>query len=333
MYPTRRDFIGALGLCAPFSSGLAISCGDEAKQVASLEIQHGDLKAKFRDNAASPKILSGVASLFNLKDAPTFDAFDPDSQGASGGLNFEHIISGHKNRNNAFTPRNGKFDLYALPGGKSVELVRLKENDPWAVASTLRYTLAAPNYIDLDFRAVPHDRSRFGKRGHAIFFFADYMNNVEQTALHFFGIEKAGGQETWIAADAPKGHRDWNQGGTYRSMAAQEVEYDQDHNFPLNSWSYDYPRFSKPFYYGRAAHGMVFVIMFNKMYSPVEEMRFSLFKFKLRRFPRPAWDFQYVLRNIQEGKECGFKARMVWKKFVSAEDCLKEYESWQLSMK
>jgi hypothetical protein len=53
-----------------------------------------------------------------------------------------------------------------------------------------------------------------------------------------------------------------------------------------------------------------------------------LFKFKLPRLPRPAWDFQYVLRKLERGKEYGFKARLVWKKFVSPEDCLKEYEAW-----
>ena len=103
---------------------------------------------------------------------------------------------------------------------------------------------------------------------------------------------------------------------------------DADHNFKLNSWSYDYPRFTKPFYFGRAANGMVFILMFNRIYTEEDEIRFSLFKFKLRRFPRPAWDFQYVIRKIEEEKEYGFTARLVWKKFVSREDCLHEYESW-----
>ena len=133
----------------------------------------------------------------------------------------------------------------------------------------------------------------------------------------------------WISANAPKGHPDWNQGGTYRSSTASDLEYDADHNFKLNSWSYDFPRFTKPFYYGRAANGMVFMLMFNKIYTDEDEIRFSLFKFKLRRFPRPAWDFQYVIRKLDEKKEYGFKARLVWKKFVSQKDCLKEYETWR----
>jgi hypothetical protein len=133
---------------------------------------------------------------------------------------------------------------------------------------------------------------------------------------------------TGEAADAPKDHRDWNQGGTYRSASASDLEYDSDHNFKLNSWSYDYPRFTKPFYYGRTAKSMAFMLMFNKMYTEDDEIRFSLFKFALPRFPRPAWDFQYVIQNIQAGKEYGFKARLVWKRFVSPADCLEEYTAW-----
>ncbi len=42
----------------------------------------------------------------------------------------------------------------------------------------------------------------------------------------------------------------------------------------------------------------------------------------------PAWDFQYVIHQVEEGREYGFRGRLVWKKFVSAADCLREYESW-----
>ena len=68
--------------------------------------------------------------------------------------------------------------------------------------------------------------------------------------------------EEWIAADAPKTHPDWNRGGTYRHASADAISYDENHNFKLNVWSYDYPRFTKPFWYGRTARGMVFQIMF-----------------------------------------------------------------------
>lgn len=200
------------------------------------------------------------------------------------------------------------------------------------MSSTFKYTVTRPHAIDVDFRCVPHDESRFGKRGYAILFFADYMNDVEDVALQFRGVEAANQEEKWIRAEAPRGHADWNQGGTYRSLPAADLHYDADHNFKLNSWSYDYPRFTRPFYFGKAARGMAFILMFDQMYSEEAEIRFSLFKFKLPKVPRPAWDFQYVIRKIHPGQEYGFKARLVWKKFVSPEDCLKEYETWVASL-
>lgn len=330
--PTRRQFLSSLA-CSASVVGLApdLLADESTTPVETMPLEAGELKALFRDNSQSPKILSGVDSLFH-RQTPEFDAFDPDSAGASAGLNFEHIISGHKSANNSFTPRKGPFAMVPPPGGRSVRLVRRREDDPWKMTASMTYTLAPPHAIDVDFRCVPHDRSLFGMRGYAVLFFANYMNNVEDVALHFRGIAAKDQPETWIAADAPKGPTDWNQGGTYRHAVAADLEYDADHNFKLNSWSYDYPRFTQPFYYGLAAHGMVLMMMFDKTHSDKDEVRFSLFKFKVPRFPRPAWDFQYVLRNIQEEQEYGFRARLVWKKFVSPEDCLQEYETWRRSL-
>ena len=47
-------------------------------------------------------------------------------------------------------------------------------------------------------------------------------------------IAGPGRGEEWIAAEAPPDHHDYNQGGTYRSAAAPDLEYDTDHNFKLN---------------------------------------------------------------------------------------------------
>lgn len=334
---TRRD-ISRRRLLAIVGTGLSVSWGTSwlgsvpraAAQPPATEpitLTAGKLTARIRDNSRSPEILSGFDSLFHL-DEPDFDAFDPETAGASAGLNFEHIIGGHRSQHNSFTPRQGPFSLQRFPTSQSVQLTRKREDDPWSVSSELRYELVEPHYIDVDFRCRIHDRALFGQRGSAIFFFANYMNDVAQVPLNFLGIRAEGASETWIAADAPPGHSDWNQGGTYRSHLASDLEYDTDHNFKLNSWSYDYPRFTKPFYYGRAGRNMSLTLMFDKSHTPSEEIRFSLFKFKLPRFPRPAWDFQYVIRQIEEQREYGFRARVVWKKFVSPEDCLAEYDTW-----
>lgn len=319
----KRDLRGAVALTAPAAQQISI------EKVRTARIVSGNLAVNFRDNSYSPRILSGVESLVHLKDAPDFNAFDPDTVGAAAGLNFEHIISGHPDPANRFTPRYGRYSLFKLPDGRSVILVRSQEDCPWAVSSTLKYTVSPPHYIDLEFRCRAHEPELFGKRGYAILFFANYMNNVAEVATHFRGVNQRGGSEEWIAADASEPHLDWDRGGTYRCAEADDVSYDENHNFKLNLWSYDQPRFTKPFWYGRTARGMVFQMMFDRGCTSQDQIRFSLFRFKLPRFPRPAWDFQYVIHKVEKGKEYGFRARVVWKTFASADDCLGEYETFQ----
>jgi hypothetical protein len=302
----------------------------QACQTAAIE--HGELKILFRDNSSSPRVLSGAASLFNVRHAPEFGAFDPDTPGASAGLNFEHIIAGHASPHNKFAPRHHPYTLERQDDRPVVRLVRRAEDDPWRVSSTLTYTLREPYYIDLDFHCRLHDPSLFGERGYAVFFFANYMNDINPIALNFLGRQQEGEAEHWIAAAAPPGHADYNSGGTYRHTAAPPLAYDADHNFKLNLWSYDWPRYTQPFYFGRAAHGMTLIMMFDKAYDEVDEIRMSLFKFKLRKFPRPALDWQYVIHRVEPGREYGFRARLVWKPFVDAADCQREYERWQAAL-
>ena len=300
----------------------------------TVEIRAGDLGFVVRDNSRSPRVLSGIDSLFNLRDAPKFDAYDPDGKGASAGLNFEHIISGHRDRKNAFTPRAGRYSLFALPEDeKGAVLVRKEADDPWGVSSTLEYRASPPNAVDFAFRCVCHRPEMFGARQYAILFFANYMNDVADVALHFRGVAEAGGAERWIAADAPPGPRDWNSGGTYRQRDAPALEYDKDLEFRLNSWSYEWPRYTEPVYFGRAAHGMTLILMFDRAYAADDEIRFSLFKFKLPKQPRPAWDFQYVIHKVAAKKEYGFRVRLIWKKFVSPDDCREEYRKWSAKVR
>ncbi len=75
---------------------------------------------------------------------------------------------------------------------------------------------------------------------------------------------------------------------------------------------------------------MTLMLIFDRSYSKDDEIRFSLFKFKVKDQQRkPAWDFQYVIHNVEEEREYGYRGRLVWKKFVSEAECLREYESWQ----
>jgi len=335
--PLRRGslFTSAATLlnCALFCA-TTVTAAEESpgQRVESLKLQRGNLDILFRDNSQSPGVLSGLDSLFHVTDAPGYDAFDPDDAGASAGLNFEHVISGHPNAANAFTPRRGKYELHRLDDGASAMLVRKAEDDPWALASSPKYSVNVSNAVDFEFKCRAEKPELFGRRGYAVLFFANYMNDVAEVPIHFRGVAAAGAKEQWIQADAPPGHADYNHGGTYRSLPALDLRYDTNHNFKLNLWSYDYPRFTQPFYYGRAARGMVFILMFDRMHSAEDEIRFSLFKFKVPRRPRPAWDFQYVIHKVEAGQTYEFKGRLVWKTFVSVEDCHDEFHRWRATL-
>lgn len=298
------------------------------KRVPTLELREGELMVQLQDNSRSPQVLSGLQSLTHRLTSD-FDAFDPQSPGSSAGLSFEHIICGHQNWRNQLAPRRGRYELYHLPDARSATLVRKREDSPWDMSSTLTYTVRKPHYVDFQFRCTPHSQQLFGKRGHAICCFANYMNAVDDSAIHFLGVNATSDKEQWITSDAPDEHPDWNQGGTFRHDNAPAVEYDDNHDFKQNSWSYDAPRFTQPFYYGRTQRGMVFMLMFDQDSTPQAEIRFTVFQSSRPERMRPAWGFQYVMRRIQENQKYGFQGRLVWKPWVSREDCLAEYVRWR----
>ena len=145
-----------------------IACADDVVRddddwtlCETATLERGDLQVVFRDNSQSPRVLSGVDALFS-RHAKGFDAFDPDSAGASAGLNFEHIIAGHSSPDNLFVPRHHRYSLYRSPREPAVRLVRSEKDDPWRLQSTLTYTLGERNSIDLDFRCRAHDAKLFG---------------------------------------------------------------------------------------------------------------------------------------------------------------------------
>ncbi|MFO1095935.1 MAG: hypothetical protein U0992_21910 [Planctomycetaceae bacterium] len=141
----RRGFLRPLARISPAPGHpfLASAGTGSSAHPVTHEIAAGDLRVLFRDNTDSPKQLSGLDSLFHAS-APDFDAYDPDDRGASAGLNFEHIISGHQNPNNAFTPRKGPFRMTVLQDGKSVRLTRKTEDDPWAMSKRAGNTVTPP---------------------------------------------------------------------------------------------------------------------------------------------------------------------------------------------
>jgi len=286
-----------------------------------LGLTAGDLSAMFWDNTHSPTRLSGIRSLVNERDAPGYNGFDI-------AMNFEHVISGHRNDHNNFSPRHGRYHLRRIDD-RGVKLVREAADSPWKLDSTMTMRLVPPHAIDFEFECVPRDAAVFGEHGYAVLFWANYMNPLSQIPLHFRGVSGPDEAERWIAVEAPATEYLHRHGGVYRSRHAKRLPIDADHQAPWNVASYDYPRFTRPFFFGRGEHDMVLILMFDRMHATDDEIRFALYRFQVKQDSRrPAWDFQYVIHSVKPQKQYGFRGRLVWKKFVSREDCLAEYERW-----
>lgn len=120
---TYMALVGCLGGSVISAAGAELEW-PSGEPKATITLERGDLSVLFRANSQSPRVPSSVDLLFHLRAAPDFNAFDPKDSGASAGLNFEHVISGHSNRFNAFTPRRGRDELHQLPDASSVMLAR-----------------------------------------------------------------------------------------------------------------------------------------------------------------------------------------------------------------
>jgi len=42
--------------------------------------------------------------------------------------------------------------------------------------------------------------------------------------------------------------------------------------------------------------------------------------------------FQYVIHHVEAGRDYGFKGRLIWKKFISPEDCGEENRRWLVTL-
>ena len=279
-----------------------------------VRLESGVLEYSVSDNSRSPQVLSGLESLSYGTGAERIEAF-------GAGLNLEHVFSGHRDLHNRFCARRHPYLLCREREGDSVFLVRLASQSPWSIEHVTRLTPAAPHSIDIDFRCRFLDASRFGSRAYAGFFWANYMRELHDGVLQFRGTEDEDGgrEEKWIRAEPRVG---WDV-GTYQASGAGPLEFDLDHNMGLNLRAFSSPRFTRPFFFSRCADNMVLMLMFDRMAGASDEIRFSSFP--------PAVDFQYVVRDIKPGRRYGFRARLSWRPWVSREDCLQEWSSWQSS--
>jgi hypothetical protein len=190
------------------------------------------------------------------------------------------------------------------------------------VESRTDFKLTSPEYIDITFRFIIHDR-KFFKHGYAGLFWASYIHAPLDKKINFLGREGDSDSVGWIAAYSTehglKSTHIWkNEKAT--------VYFASNFNARLASHFSDY-KYEQPFYYGRF-HNMVLAYIFH----PAEGIRFS-------QSPtgggalNPAWDFQFIVPDFEVGREYSFQSRMIYKEFEGTNDVLKEYKNWKQTIK
>ncbi len=278
----------------------------------NLTIEKGDLVAVFVDNSEMPPYhragYNGIAELYHLNQNSSL--LVP----AYAGFNLEHIFSGDS-LEQLFEPRVNPMKLYKKSGS---EVLLHQEKTPVSGVETLtRFKMVEPHYIDIIFSCILHDRDYF-KNGYAGFFWASYINEPPDKSIYFRGVTGDGFTPDWIQAFSES-----------HGIKSTHVGMDDEHEFyfapnfriSLASNFSDY-RFSQPFYFGRF-HNMALAFFFDSS----EVIRFTQSPTGGGR-TNPAWDFQYLIPGAEPGKEYSFKARIVYKPFVSEDDIEHEYKMW-----
>jgi hypothetical protein len=301
--------IGAALLCVA-ASGAAMAA--EASS-GSITISAGDLTATFVNNEAYGKEhragYNGIARLTHAKQSE--NVFVP----AYAGFNLEHIFGGDV-MPDLFEPRHHPMRLQRL-SATAAEL-RQSPTPLSSIESTTRFTVVPPHYVDVEFRCVARDLGFF-RHGYLGLFWASYIQAPEDRRVHFLGRGPGDAASRWIAAESAK----HGEASTHRGVSDPgEVFFAPDFNATLASHFSEW-RFSEPFFCGRFRN-MILIYMFDR----AGEIRFS-------QSPNgggetnPAWDFQFLARDVRAGTPYGFRARVAYKPFVSFDDAAAEFRRWR----
>jgi len=277
-----------------------------------ITIQAGDLTATFADNEAYGPVHSqkynGISELRHV--SATDNLFVPDYAG----FNLEHFFGGDL-LEELFEPRLCPMVLTQLDA-RSVRLHQAPTPISKVESETV-FTVVPPHFIDVEVKVVFHDLAEFS-HGYAGVFWASYINLPEDRHIYFFGTSPDNPEPHWISAFSEK-----------HGVKSTHLHVDDtfqpyfapDFNAVLASHFSDY-RYVEPFYYGRRGD-MVYAIFFDR----TEGIRFS-------QSPtggghtNPAWDHQLVVPDPKIGTPYSYRARLMYKPWVSNEDVRETFQAW-----
>jgi hypothetical protein len=221
-------------------------------------------------------------------------------------LNFEHIHDG------TLTVNKERFEPRAFP----MELRKIDEHTAevyqaptpnWKLESCGRYHLLEDGTVEYTFECIP--RADLFKNGYIGLFWASYIKEPEDRAIHFLGHGIEDSAPRWIRAVTPKHGTE-----STHPPAGNVPNLKLDPAFPLTLVSgrskYTY---AEPWYYG-VVRGHAIVQMFR-----------ARDRIWLAQSPdggggkNPAWDFQWFVPDTKVGDAYGFVMRMAYIPYESRE--------------
>jgi len=294
----------------------------------NVELHGGRLSALLVDNEGSAG--SGFSQLRHA-DFPERSLF------SWVGLNFEHVFNGvlADDYRSGSTPRNDPCHIL-VHSASSASLVWPAEGSSWGLACEMRFALSGANCVDIDFTITPTRPDIIHHQFHPPYvamMWASYLELARDRSIHFYGTD--GKNKGWMAL-GQESCGAFEQ-GAISCYGVPPLPWECNAN-AANLGQHFSKKFLSPFYYGlvdgdgdpaTADDTMVFIMMFDQR----QPIRFAMWNF----FPgadgkadphRPAWDWQFIVRNPRVGKTYGYKARLVYKRFVSPQDVRHEYLHW-----
>jgi len=313
----RRDFLlsSSAAAIAPSSALHA------APEVADFHttLQAGDLTAVIGDNSAAGSHRAGYNGVWSLHHAK--GARSPFVPGIAG-LNLEHIVTGEhlEDGKTFFEPRNAPMTLTKLSDSEAE--LHQPPTPTFHVESWTRFRLAAPHYLEMDFRCRPHQP--VFPRGYLSLFWASYMNAPDDKSLYFLGgLDEQKNQwiqfcTQWHNDQSTVRHRDDRFEMTFPE-GGREALFKSLSRF----------RFDEPFFYGHFDE-LMWLVMFDRS----EGIRFTHSPSgggadQELRTTNPAWDFQFLIPDPQVGRDYGFKVRTVLRPRCSRSEVMAEFAKWK----
>ncbi len=302
----------SLALISPWSFAQELLRPQYMVPQTAIDLEKGDLKVTIVNNMTYGSEhragYNGITELLH----PAQDSVPFVSLYA--GFNLEHIFGGDSLMQ-LFEPR--RHPMVLSQSGEDEVFLYQAPTPLSGLESLTTFKLVEPHYIDITFLCIVHEIDFF-KHGYAGLFWASYIDSPSDKKMYFYGCEKTEPTKKWIEAFSRKHGVESTHVGMNDS---NEFYFAPDFNARLASHFSNY-RYALPFFFGRF-HNMVIAYMFESS----EVIRFS-------QSPtgggetNPAWDFQLIIPDLKKGKEYTFRARMIYKPFISAEDITSEYISW-----